>query len=183
MSVRYMNATFILELFRIPCYRTLIFGSYNTLHVWLFMFLKQLSRVSFPIITRCVDILRECTGLIAYRQIVWLDKHKKGITRYQLLDVLMFYSIALSAEHDTKYTQKNHDDVIKWKHFPRYWSVGRGNSPGITDHLVTLQYYVLWKISWSVEANWCVKIIVNSRKLKDVKAAVLQRCMIIRAVV
>ena len=23
----------------------------------------------------------------------------------------------------------NHDDVIKWKHFPRYWPICAGNSP------------------------------------------------------
>ena len=39
---------------------------------------------------------------------------------------LMFLSVVCCARSHVSYSQRYHDDVIKWKHFPRYWPFVRG---------------------------------------------------------
>ena len=49
---------------------------------------------------------------------------------------LSFYLDRFAAMSSTVYTLFSHDDVIKWNHFPRYWSVVRGihRSPVNSPH-------------------------------------------------
>ena len=62
--------------------------------------------------------------------------------------IVVFFPLALSRQHKTVYRcalyneiiichimcRQGHDDVIKWKHFPRYWPFFAGNSPVNSPH-------------------------------------------------
>ena len=54
----------------------------------------------------------------------------------------------------------SHDDVIKWKHFPRYWQFGRG------IHRSPVSDTELWCFLWSVYINGCVN---NNREVGDLR--------------
>ena len=57
--------------------------------------------------------------------IIWLWIHTSTVKLY----LLYRYAVAIYPAI--------HHDVIKWKHFPRYWPFVRGNSPHYTDVIMT----------------------------------------------
>ena len=59
---------------------------------------------------------------------------------------------------------KIHNDVIKWKHFPRYWPFVRGihRSPGISPHKRQ------WALMFSLNSAW-INGWVNNREAGDLR--------------
>ena len=70
------------------------------------------------------------------------------------------------ANEDSLHNPTDHDDVIKWKHFPRYWPFVRGirrslvNSPHKAQWRGALMFYLIcaWINGW-----------VNNRKAGDLR--------------
>ena len=60
------------------------------------------------------------------------------------------------SDEDTPGTVFNHDDVITWKHFPRYWPFVRGiHRPRWIPH-TKASYAELWCLLWSAP-EWIVE--------------------------
>ena len=59
-----------------------------------------------------------------------------------------------------------HDDVIKWKHFPRYWPIVRGihRSPSNSLHMGQRRGALMFFLICAWISNW-----VNNRKAGDLK--------------
>ena len=72
-----------------------------------------------------------CSGFFFVLFCLW-DTWHQGVYRgiYHILCFVMFGFVAILS------TALNHDDVIKWKHFPRYWPFVRGihRSPVKSPH-------------------------------------------------
>ena len=59
-----------------------------------------------------------------------------------------------------------HDDVIRWKHFPRHWPFVRGFHGSPVNSLTQARYAELWCYLWS--APW-INGWVNNRKAGDLR--------------
>ena len=95
-----------------------------------------------------------------------VDKIKKNdiISYYQTLDVISKY---LTCSHGmTTYTKKLHDDVIKWKHFPRYWPFVRGihRSPVNSPHKGQWRGALMFSLICVWINDW-----VNNREAGDLR--------------
>ena len=73
-------------------------------------------------------------------------------------------------EIDNMFATKSHDDVIKWKHFPRYWPFvwgihrSRGNSP----HKGQWRWALVFSLIWVWINSW-----INNHEAGD-----LRRCRV-----
>ena len=56
----------------------------------------------------------------------WELHHRSGSVYHGVITLCLPLPLVATAECNIIYF---HDDVIKWKHFPRYWPFVRGNSP------------------------------------------------------
>ena len=61
---------------------------------------------------------------------------------------------------------QNHDDVIKWKHFPRYWPIVRGihRPPVNSPHKGQWRGALMFSLIWAGMDGW-----VNNRKAGDLR--------------
>ena len=59
---------------------------------------------------------------------------------------------------------RNHDDVIKWKLFPRYWPFVRGIHRSTVNSLTKASDAELWYFLWSRINGW-----VNNREAVDLR--------------
>ena len=84
---------------------------------------------------------------------VWLFGSNVTVDRGIRLPTYMFMHRLFNHHYDRRrYYAINHDDVIKWKHFPRYWPFGRE----FTGHRWILRtkasdaelWYFLWSAPW-----------------------------------
>ena len=64
----------------------------------------------------------------------------------------------------SSYASKCHDDVIKWKHFPRYWPFARGihRSPVNSPHKGQWRGALMFSLIWVWMNGW-----VNNREAGD----------------
>ena len=79
-----------------------------------------------------------CVGfsgsLLAIRKATWnypdlvMSSMSNKSSNFISASITMFSSSRYSASRNTSFCAL-YDDVIKWKHFPRYWAICAGNSP------------------------------------------------------
>ena len=119
---------------------------------------------SYPILHNIVDIAYACP--------LMHGKTKTGINTSDFLSSGGWYIIRVVC-HQIRLTTAVilnkmicdfHDDVIKWKHFPRHWSFVRGihqsplNSPHKGQWRVAL--YFLWSAHWRTVEQTIVRLVI-----------------------
>ena len=93
-----------------------------------------------------VNAIREC--ILCFPQ---LQKIKGALFRWSLEIIMSFKFAVIASRHCL------HDDIIKWKHFPRYWPFVRGihrslvNSPHKGQWRGALMFSLIcaWTNSWA----------------------------------
>ena len=78
--------------------------------------------------------------------------------------VVRWRPIVPMTSRSTQQHYANHDDVIKWKHFPRYWPFLRGihRSPVNSPHKTLWLGAFMFSLIWALINGW-----VNNREPRD----------------
>ena len=113
-------------------------------------FIPQISCILFPY----VAIINHLSPFVYF----WLYTDI-----FAFLKLLNTYSKFFSKQDSfIRHNQYHHDDVIKWKHFPRYWPFGRGihRSPVNSPHKGQWRGALMFSLVCTRVNNW-----VNNREL------------------
>ena len=90
--------------------------------------------------------------------VVYIKHSRAGTGKMNILSCYGIYYISLTVYH--------HDDVIKWKHFPRYWSFVRGihRSPVNSSHKGQWRGALMFTLICARINGW-----VNNREADDLR--------------
>ena len=85
---------------------------------------------------------------------------------YFSLNSLNYRSRSFESRHSCQVSHRQHDDVIKWKHFPRYWSFVRGihRSPVNSPHKGQWRGALMFTLICARINGW-----VNNREADDLR--------------
>ena len=74
--------------------------------------------------------------------------------------VVFHHDVSGLSDRLMNYRNDLHDDVIKWKHFPRYWPFVRGihRSPVNSQHKGQWRGALMFSLIWAWINGWAIKI-------------------------
>ena len=102
-------------------------------------------------------IKSSCTSQYSYGTLEQLWKRDQPHTKFQVMS---------KSDNITTHPWPTHDDVIKWKHFPRNWPFVRGihRSPVNSSHKGQWRGALMFSLMWVWINDW-----VNNREASDLR--------------
>ena len=114
-------------------------------------------------LTRSLYLGRRCYGVLS-----WVYIYITG-TRFALCCVMLWLRLCRNYPYPSgllHWHRVNHDDVIKWKHFPRYWPIVRGihRSPVNSPHKGQWRVALMFSLICARINGW-----INNREAGDLR--------------